>query len=66
MLQILVAFENEINTNFIENAAPRLDETYTLNLTNYQLGKVLHFWIAFRAIDELSVSNSIYLGSITT
>ncbi len=66
MLQILVAVENENNTFFIENATERMNETYTLSLSNFQIGKTLHFWIAFRSQTEDQVSNSVYLGAIST
>lgn len=66
MLQILMAIEDENNTFFIENAAQRQDETYNINLSNHQLGKTLHLWIAFRSLEQDSVSNSVYLGSINT
>ena len=66
MLQVLVAVENENNTFFIENATQRMDETYILNLSNFQTGKTLHLWIAFRSQTEDQVSNSVYLGNIIT
>lgn len=62
--QILIAAEDDINTTFIENAAVRMDASYTVNLPVHLQGKTLHVWMAFKNQDETNASNSLYLGSI--
>ncbi|MFV0163769.1 DUF6266 family protein [Empedobacter falsenii] len=66
MLQILIAIEGELTTYFMENVSSRVEESYNINLTNFQLGKEIHIWLAFRSSTKDQVSNSVYLGSITT
>ncbi|MFV0186696.1 DUF6266 family protein [Empedobacter falsenii] len=66
MLQILIAIEGELTTYFMENVSSRVEESYNINLTNFQLGKEIHIWLAFRSFTKDQVSNSVYLGSITT
>ena len=63
--QILIAADGELNTLFIENAATRVDATYTVNLPMHMQAKVLNVWLAFKSDDETGASNSLYLGSIS-
>lgn len=63
-IQILMAAENENLTFFIENAAIRSNESYSVNLPVNFRNKTIHAWIAFRTEDGELVSNSQYAGSI--
>ena len=65
MLQILIAAEDDLNTYFLENAAPRNAETYTVSLPFNMQGKTLHVYLAFRDANEITASNSQYVGSIS-
>ena len=63
-VQILVAAEGETYTSFYENAAQRIDATYTLPLPANFVGKTLHVYLAFRDTPGELVSNTAYAGSL--
>lgn len=63
-IQILIAAEDELNTHFIENAAKRSETSYSVNIPMQMQGKTLHVYLAFKAADETTASNSQYAGTI--
>ena len=65
LAQILVAVDGEITSMFLENTAERSEEAYVANLPATLSGKEVHVWLAFRDVDQIKVSNSVYMGSIT-
>lgn len=64
LAQILIAAENEVNTFFSENTAPRNAGSATVTLPSHLQGKTLNVWLAFRSADESLASSSLYLGTI--
>lgn len=57
--------ENARKSFFAQNAATRADGTLNLSVSMHLAGKQVHAWKAFLNADEVEVSNSVYLGSIT-
>jgi hypothetical protein len=49
----------------LPNAAPRSAKTYTLQVPLDFLGANLYAWISFVSADKKSVSDSVYVGSVT-
>ncbi|ODS89920.1 MAG: hypothetical protein ABS44_02875 [Chryseobacterium sp. SCN 40-13] len=64
-VQILYVEENARKSYFAQNAATRADGTLDLPVSMHLAGKQVHAWMAFLSADEVEVSNSVYLGSIT-
>lgn len=65
MLQILIAAQDEFETYFLEDLAPRSANNFLISIPNQLEGKTLHLYAAFKSSDDKSVSNSTYIGSVS-
>lgn len=63
-LQLVYFAENGAKSVFLENAAQRQDGTFTVSVAPNLSGRTVHVWMAFRDTEKLSVSSSVYVGSI--
>lgn len=63
-LQLLYMAEGQKSPVFIENMGERIDTTLTVTVPPNLQGKMVHVWIAFRALDMMQVSLSAYVGSV--
>lgn len=64
LLQIVLVAQDEYESYFFEDLAPRNAGTFSLPIPNQLAEKTLHLYAAFKSTDEELVSNSAYIGSV--
>lgn len=65
LLQVLVVGEEDKRPIFLEDVAKRLVGTVSIMVPPNFSQKTVHVWLAFKAADLSSASNSVYVGTIT-